>query len=1121
MSPDRRSLAERVHGVRRTLLRRLAGTAALASCALGAVVLALAWVGAGAEGWRPGSRAPLVLDLALLAAVVAVVQGARRAAARSLAPERVARTMEEAAALPAGAVRGALELTAAVPPGVSRGLAAKAAADAAAQLPPGDAGLGGALGAALSSWRRWAGVASVSAGAVVALMAAASPPRAAAAWSGLLAPVEVAGRPALAPLVLTPGTVEVPRGSPVDVRISAPGRTVVYLEWQAAGDVPVVDTLEVRDGTAGRRFAGVSAPVEYGARAVDGALTPRHRLVPVDPLFLSDLAVRVAFPPHTGLPPVVHRGGVPLLEVPQGTRLVVEGATSRPLAEASLVDASGAAATVFNPREGGFEGAWTPAASGTYGWRLRTPSGDEPVPGPDPLEVRLVPDAPPRVAIPLPGADTLLPLDLVQPLVLEARDDYGLRRLEVVAYRVTPLTGAGDPVVHGVDVGGARAVLARPILDLSSWDLLPGDEVRYFARALDNGPRGGWGRSPEFVLRVPAVAALGREAESRLTEAARRMDEAAAEAERQARESRDLGRRLEGEAARAGERRTAPGSPGASELPRRDEIRRALEGHAALAGALDSLGSELGALARALEAAAAADPGLAADLAELRGILADLAGADLAQRAGEVARSLEEGRAGDAQRSLEALASEQDAFRRRLEASLERFRRAALDQDFRATREEADELARAQSALADALREGDRPELRRAQQEGLAAEADSLGLRLRRLEARLEDVGEARSAERVAQAREAAGDGADRMGRAAEEAAQGRSGEAASTADQAAARLDEAGRRLQEAEEALAGERSEQAVRALLAAADGALALARRQTALASTMDGAAAQVLAALRGDVAALSQGVRNVVGALQEAGVGAHPQAPAVAARAGQALEALQHVVQALERPGPGAAGPQAAAARAVAALNGLALAALTGADAEVGQGGEGEGGGDTQGQMQEMAQRQGSVVNQAGELAPLQLGADAMGEQLGRLAAEQEAVARGLEELAQGEPRGKEALGDLEAFAAEARALAEAMAAGRLEPETVRRQERLFHRLLDAGRGLRGEAPQETQDRESRAAGAFRPRDVLPLRGGIGGAFPILRPTPAEMQTLPPALRTLVIEYFDRLNRRGGG
>ncbi|GIT50644.1 MAG: hypothetical protein Ct9H300mP15_08570 [Gemmatimonadota bacterium] len=58
-------------------------------------------------------------------------------------------------------------------------------------------------------------------------------------------------------------------------------------------------------------------------------------------------------------------------------------------------------------------------------------------------------------------------------------------------------------------------------------------------------------------------------------------------------------------------------------------------------------------------------------------------------------------------------------------------------------------------------------------------------------------------------------------------------------------------------------------------------------------------------------------------------------------------------------------------------------------------------------------------------------------------------------------------------------------GRLTPETVRRQERLFHRLLDAGRSL--EREEFSEERESEQPGVFERGEVMPLTPDQLGAL----------------------------------
>lgn len=186
---------------------------------------------------------------------------------------------------------------------------------------------------------------------------------------------------------------------------------------------------------------------------------------------------------------------------------------------------------------------------------------------------------------------------------------------------------------------------------------------------------------------------------------------------------------------------------------------------------------------------------------------------------------------------------------------------------------------------------------------------------------------------------------------------------------------------------------------------------------------------------------------------------------------------------------------------------------------GQGGQGEGSGDAQQQTSEaleaLAQQQGSLMNQTGSLVPMQLGEQAQERQMQEISQEQQQVADELGEMSQNPEQEGEALGDLEALAQEAEALAQMLAQGRLDPETLRRQERLFHRLLDAGRTLQRD--EESDERESETAGEFERATVLPLSLEALDAFRYALPDAAALSRLPPAQRQLVIDYFERLNR----
>src|SRR3989454_7666699 len=123
--------------------------------------------------------------------------------------------------------------------------------------------------------------------------------------------------------------------------------------------------------------------------------------------------------------------------------------------------------------------------------------------------LRVVSDSAPVVAVPVPGRDTTLPLSLRQPLVIDARDDHGLSRLQVVSWRMSRTGKVGDAVRDSLDVSGVgdRAIVQGD-LDAARRGLLPGDTLRFRVEAWDNAPAPHVGRSGEFALRLPSLDEL-------------------------------------------------------------------------------------------------------------------------------------------------------------------------------------------------------------------------------------------------------------------------------------------------------------------------------------------------------------------------------------------------------------------------------------------------------------------------------------------------------------------------------------------------------------------------------------------------------------------------------------
>jgi hypothetical protein len=195
-------------------------------------------------------------------------------------------------------------------------------------------------------------------------------------------------------------------------------------------------------------------------------------------------------------------------------------------------------------------------------------------------------------------------------------------------------------------------------------------------------------------------------------------------------------------------------------------------------------------------------------------------------------------------------------------------------------------------------------------------------------------------------------------------------------------------------------------------------------------------------------------------------------------------------------------------AVDALNVAAYGLLRSRE-DVAGAGSGSGFAEAMARMTKLARQQGQLSQDASGLLPM-MGSAAIQQQLQALSARQRALAQELERLrAQG-------MADAKALGDEAKDLARQMERGRLDRETVERQERLFRRMLDAGRTLQGREEDERKERQSETAKPGETHLPPALRAQLLGKDGEIRlPTWEQLQRLSPEERRLVTDYFRRL------
>lgn len=907
------------------------------------------------------------------------------------------------------------------------------------------------------------------------------------AWEATVAPVRLRAAREL-----------VDRGQSVELYLEAMGRKAGTLWLRSPGETWRPTGVRL-DSLGQATFSTPPLTSDLFARLTSGSRSSDTVAIKVRiPVFLGSLEVIARYPGYLKLENEPVPTGGDTLILPAGTRLVTKGEVTAPLSRAAWVSNRQTESLTISTNR--FEGTFTPDRSGEYYLSLRTESGASIAGDSVRLPVRIVPDSAPIVDIPVPGADTLAPLSLKLPLVIDVRDDHSVTEVMLESRRISRLGVVDSTIRTTVPVPPDqpdRAILTYS-LDLNRRGLLPGDTVRYRATASDNAPRRHVGKSREFVLRLPTMSEV-RAAQRAATQAVSgELDSVLAATRRIERQTDDLARERPRTNGARGEKASEPLTY--QEAQRAEGVAKSQE---ELVRQAESLKQSLEALRRSAEAAGLNDSVWQRQLSEIRDQLERALSPELREKLAALQQALQQLDAERAKDALEQLGEVQKQLREALERSRELFRRAALEGDLANLAQESRDLAREQRQWNQ--RVGSWDSLRAASvEQQLARRTDSLAAALKRMATQTESNKEQRDL--VAPAGQAA-TASEKMRQAAQSARQGQRPQAKQRGEEASSSLDPLEQQLQRRRQ----EMQQQWRREVVAAMDRALAetsqLAERQLRVQDQLQQGAPN--ASTRAEQAAIEEGVRKVLEQMKQSGGKNALVSPQIAAALGAAQLQMRQAREAISSAAPNSREAAEQAGEAVDQLNAAAHQLIRSRE-DVSGAQSGSGLAEAMERMAELAQQQGGLGKQGAGLLPL-AGRGAVGERLQQLAARQRALAQELEKM-----RGEGNISGAGQMADEAKELARRLEAGRLDRQIVERQERLFRRMLDAGRTLQGREEDEKKERQSTTATEDSVRLPPALRARLQGAGRELRvPSWEELQALSPEERRLVVDYFRRL------
>lgn len=1103
-----------------------------------AIALAVLWL--GQSRWLELPRVVPFVFWGLVIAVVAVgLQRGRRLIERSSRLSDVAMAVERERKLRDGSLRGILEvadsgalgrLGAEQMTARLKGLGADVLAPSARKVALRRASIGGAVALA--------GIAGMAVGASMAPDG----------WAAMLHPIRAWTGTLLDGVALAPVPTAVLRGERVTLTVRAPGRRSVELLQRRTGGAWLRSVHEVKNGVATARLDPIDANVTL--YATDGRATSDTATIGiVERPFIGGVTIKASFPAYLDRREETMALGEPA-RVPRGTVLQIQGQSSTELTDVRLTREHEVLHLAPSGRQ--FSGQLVAGTSGRYVWSADGRSG--PIADvPAALDLDVMPDSAPRVEILAPGRDTTVASTDTLTLSLLATDDHGMAAVAVRSWIVTPRGETRATSTRAV--AGASDAQWSGDAPLAMAGMVPGEAMHVVALATDRSPWHQVGQSRELVLRLPTLD----EQRDAVRAAA---DSAVARATATANAQKQLQQRTS-DAAKARQKQ----GQNTMSYEAAEQAKQFAKEQRQLADRMQQMQQAARQLEQQLKETGALDSALQERLREAQKLLRDALTPELQEQLKKLEQASNKLSPDDARKAMQDLAEQQRKLREQLEKSVEMLKRAAIEGQMQTLKDQAKDLASRQRDLVDSLRRADNAQQKsdaERQARDLANKAKELSDDVKELQKRLQKERAESGAERTAEANEKIQESAQQMERAAQEQAnqqQGPDGQkqpgqqrqagdqkqgdqkagadqkgqqggsqqqsgqpsgqnsqkgakgqgkgAEDAAEQAAAAMDEAADQLSKAREQQVSEWKKELTGELDRSIQEMLQLAREQDNLEQqARNGAPADQL---RSQQSALQQGVEKAGQRLQDAS----KKSSLLSQRSLRMMtDARRKVEDATRQTATAQTGQQMASAMrdASESLN-QAAASLVRDRERTSESNSASGFAEMLKQLQQMSQQQSALNSAVQDLMPRpgqQL--DQAGQaQARQLAKEQRDVASKLDEQSDRDDSGR-----AEQMAKEARQIAQALEMAQLDPAMLERQQRLFRKMLDAGKLLEEDQREDTGKREAKA---WTGTDVFtpPNASASGKAASRFQP-PAwnDLRGLTPEERRLVLEYFKKIN-----
>ncbi|MFP4528089.1 MAG: DUF4175 family protein [Candidatus Kapaibacterium sp.] len=807
--------------------------------------------------------------------------------------------------------------------------------------------------------------------------------------------------------------------------------------------------------------------------------TETGRINVVDKPMIRAISGSIAYPGYTGLVPRRFDEQSADISALTGSRVRLEANANKELRSAEIVfiarseTQAGDSVVVktdtsripLEVADRTASGGFTVRNSGIYYINITGKNGES---NDNPIRyaVSALTDAHPTITLLQPTMNVQVSEEAILPIKVAISDDYGFSKL-LLHYRLNfSAYTSPDEKFRTISIPLPGDDLAREvpyIWDLKELGIAPEDQYEFFIEVLDNdvvsGPKSA--RTQQLMVRLPSLEEVLADVGDKHERIEEELAEVVKESGEVTREMEELNREL---LKNSKEKKL--------DWKEKKKAEDLIKKQAELDEKMQNLQKDLEQMTEQMQENQMLSPETMQKYQELQRLMQEVKAPELQQMQQDMNKMLEQASPDQMKQAMEQAKFDEEEFKKNVERTLNLLKKIKAEQKTDALQKMAEKMAKDQEELNKQMQNTNpadkkaREELAK-KQEALQEQLESVEQEMDDLEKLMEELGGEKAREMLDKARQELDMNQTRqdMEKAKEGAKEGEFNKAGKSQQNAQKNLQNFAKQMQQMKQQMQSNQLQEAMKTLEKAITDILELSEKQEQLKSgtqDLDYNSTQLPEQAKKQ-GRLLEGLNNVAKTLAELGQKSFAITPQMAEQIGSALRSMQNAVKNLaERQVPATLQAQSNAMRSLnqsvqQMQNMLAAMQQSGSSAcqNPQGGGQGQGTGG-QGFMQKL--QQVAMQQQGINMAMRQMSSGKMSQQqqaeFSRLTSEQGRAQQSMEELAKEERQTtsgsgrKRSGGNLEKIGEDMKEVLKDMQSGNVRPETIRRQEEILSRLLDA-------------------------------------------------------------------------